>query len=301
MTRKLRPLESAAMGIIQPSSPHEFDATWKYSIYGRILMELTMSRYRWNNLPDTVEERYIERVLIESGLGAFVQPPNIGVTMFLRASNVNITNSYGNPTELHLMGDNAIIQFKAKASECAPCWSNWTRTPDVDIIAYYASRLQEFDRTIDINHKALRMPFIVSVDQDTRNAAIEAFKAVLNGSPALINYDSGMGDTIAQKISVFNTGAKGEDVLQVQEARTRIWNECMTMLGVKSANTQKKERLITDEVNSVEEQLEVIRSSGLKSRQQAAERCNELFGTNISVQFAGERSGPDDGAHDFVA
>lgn len=298
---KTRPLDEISNGLIQPRSPSEFDRLWKYSIYGRLFMELAMSRYEWKNLPPTVDERYIERVLIESGLGAFCQPPGIGVTMFLRASNVDITNSYGNPTSLNLMGENAIVQFVAKASECAPCWSNWTRSPDVDIISYYASRLQEFDRTIDINHKALRMPFVISVNQDTRNAAIEAFKMINEGLPGLVVYDDGLGENIAQKIGVFNTSAKGEDVLQVQEARTRVWNEGLTMLGIKSANTQKKERLITDEVNSVEEQLQVIRSSGLKERQRAAERCNELFGTNISVSFAGERGVEDDRAHDFVA
>lgn len=47
----------------------------------------------------------------------------------------------------------------------------------------------------------------------------------------------------------------------------------------------KKERQISDEVNSNLEQISMSRQIGLNSRRQGADEINRMFGTNITVNY----------------
>jgi hypothetical protein len=73
------------------------------------------------------------------------------------------------------------------------------------------------------------------------------------------------------------------DKLQIE--KNHIWNECMTSLGINNANMDKRERLVDDEVQANNEQIEMFAQCMLKAREDACKRINELFGTNISVEF----------------
>ncbi len=59
----------------------------------------------------------------------------------------------------------------------------------------------------------------------------------------------------------------------------------MTYLGISNINIQKKERLITDEVTRNQGGTIASRYSRLESRRQAAEKINDMFGTNIEVNY----------------
>lgn len=66
------------------------------------------------------------------------------------------------------------------------------------------------------------------------------------------------------------------------------WNECLTYLGIANVSVEKKERLITDEVTRTQGGVMLNRQIRLQQRELAAERINEMFGTNIKVTFNDE-------------
>lgn len=67
--------------------------------------------------------------------------------------------------------------------------------------------------------------------------------------------------------------------------KNRIWNEAMLFLGINNNNMDKKERQISDEVNSNLEQISMSRQIGLNARRQGAKEINRMFGTEISVNY----------------
>ena len=64
-----------------------------------------------------------------------------------------------------------------------------------------------------------------------------------------------------------------------------IWNEVMTFLGVNNSNQDKKERLVANEVDANDEQIEQARFNMLDARKDACKKINDMFGLNIDVKF----------------
>ena len=70
--------------------------------------------------------------------------------------------------------------------------------------------------------------------------------------------------------------------------KTRIFNEALTLLGINNANTDKKERLITDEVESNDDLINYYFNCWYKTRKMACDEINEKFGLNISIEIDNE-------------
>ena len=75
------------------------------------------------------------------------------------------------------------------------------------------------------------------------------------------------------------------------QQKTQVTNEVLGYLGIQSSGTEKKERLISDEVAQANEKTDVFRLSFLKARQTAATEINRLWPQlNVGVEYADAQS-----------
>ena len=72
---------------------------------------------------------------------------------------------------------------------------------------------------------------------------------------------------------------------KLYQLKTQIWNEALTYLGISNLNIQKKERMITDEVQRNQGGTIASRYSRLEARREAVDKINRMFGTDISVDY----------------
>mgnify|MGYP002223823367 CR=1 FL=1 len=72
---------------------------------------------------------------------------------------------------------------------------------------------------------------------------------------------------------------------KLYQLKTQIWNEALTYLGISNLNIQKKERMITDEVQRNQGGTIASRYSRLGARREAVDKINRMFGTDISVDY----------------
>jgi hypothetical protein len=80
-------------------------------------------------------------------------------------------------------------------------------------------------------------------------------------------------------------GINVADIEKLHIVRTRMWNECMGLLGIDNANQDKKERLVAAEVDANSDQASMMRYVNLNARRMAAEQINAVHGLNVEVEY----------------
>ena len=253
---------------------------WTYTDYYYRLMLIARSVFKWNNLPNGIDEKWIERFLFTEGECLFFNDKEKGFMVAKCTPNGNL-NYYDEPTLLRPYGTNYSGVPLENNEECILIRNNDIMLPTSPTIQLYAYRLAETQRTIDVNIHAQKTPYVVLCSDKQRMSFKKAFTQVSDNEVAIFGDKNMDIDQIkALKIDapiVF-------DKLQCQ--KQAIWNECMTFLGINN-NTQesKRERLVVTEVEANNEQIESSASVFLKSREKACELINSMFGLNISVEM----------------
>lgn len=245
------------------------------------LMLLARSVFKWKGLPDGIQEKWIERYLFYYGRCMFFNDPEKGL-MVAKCADNGMLNYYDEPTGLTPIATNYTFNSPRLENyeECIEIRNNDDRIATRHTILLYALRLAEIARTIDINIQAQQTPTLITCTDKQRFSLKQVYKQWKGHEPVIWG-DKNLDPNVLQ---VFKTDAPVVfDKLQIQ--KHAIWNECMTFLGINNANMDKRERLVDDEVVANNEQIELSAQVMLKSREQACELINKMFGTNISVEL----------------
>lgn len=240
---------------------------------------LAKSVFKWNNLPNGIDEKWIEKYLFAEGKCMFFKDKEKGF-MVAKCTPDGKVNYYDEPTYLRACGTDYMGKRLENNEECILIRNNDDMIPTTYTLQIYAYRLAEISRTIDINIKAQKTPIIIKCS-DKQKLSLKQIYSKWNGNEPVI-----FGDKVLEldKFNVLKTDAPIVfDKLQIQ--KHAVWNEAMTFLGINNANMDKRERLVDDEVQANNEQIELSAEVMLKSRQQACKLINELFDLNISVEL----------------
>ena len=145
--------------------------------------------------------------------------------------------------------------------------------PTRSSIELFAYRLYETERTIDVNLKAQKTPVLLEGDKKTMLTLKNAYMQYDGNIPFIFGSKT---FELGSKINAVKTDAPYLiDKLELH--KHEIWNECLTFLGIDNANTDKKERLITDEVESNNEIIKYYLNCFYKTRKKACDEINEKF------------------------
>lgn len=252
-----------------------------FTDYYTRLMLIARALFKWNNLPNGLDEKWIERYLFRDGSCIFYKDNVLGL-MVAGTGYAGPLNAYSEPTLLQPIAPNYMYEGPELMNNenAVIIRNNDDMVPTAPTIQLYAMRLTDIDRTITTNVIAQKIPLIIK----TSNRQLQTFKNVVrqrNDNEPVIYGDKSLDTTEA--IQVLKTDAPIVfDKLEVQ--KHMVWNECMSFLGVNNANMDKRERVVTGEVEANDEQIRASEDVMLKARQKAAELINGIFGTNVSVE-----------------
>jgi len=254
-------------------------------MYQRHLTELCVNRFKWENMPEEMIEDnalwFLEMELFSTANALFFKHPDNGKFMVGKAAQVGKLNWYGQPTSWNVIGNGLQQNFTLTDDECVPIWGNALRTPDTDIVSLYAMKLANLDRTIELNVKNLRYSKLVTVSEEQRLTWANVMRKIEQGDPFIM----GTSALDIGAVQALDVGAHPEVLPKLLETKSKMWNECMGLLGLNNANQDKKERLVSDEVSANDEQVQASRNLHLKARKQAVENINRMFNLNINVKF----------------
>ena len=251
----------------------------EWRMYFNRLVELAVSMFDWQNLPETIDARFMELVLFAEGHCVFFEDKDLGF-LALRCSFGGHFNVYRIPLRRYVIADNGYHK-RLNIKNSVIIYNNYLHLPSTLEVEMFAKRLWDLDCSIDTNARAQKTPIILTCDESERLTIQNLYKEYIGNSPVIY----GTKKLNAESLKVLSTNAPFV-ADKLYTLKTQIWNEALTFLGINNMNLTKKERLITDEVTRNQGGIIASRYSRLKMRQQACDEINRMFGTNIWVEYS---------------
>lgn len=250
-----------------------------YEQYVDRLTELAVSMFEWNNLPPTIDPRYIEMALFLNGCVVYFRDEVIG-DLCLDCVAQGGFDVYGYPVRRRAYSRYNHYQKELNVDDSVIVWNNFLRKNNVLDMQMFARRLYNLDRIIDVNANAQKTPVIVTATEKQRLTMLNLYMKYEGNEPFIF----GDANLDLNGLKVLNTGAPYV-ADKIYTLKMQIWNEALTYLGISNMNVTKKERLTTDEVTRNSGGTIASRYSRLESRREAVKKINEMFGTEIEVNY----------------
>lgn len=249
-----------------------------YTYYLTRFSELALSVFKWENLPDTVDERFLELTLYTDGQAVFFRDEVLGELCLQCAVNGPF-DVYRIPIRRRAYAANG-YQKNLTNKDSVIIWNNKLHTNTEPDMMVFARRLWDLDRTMDVNARAQKTPVFVQGPEEQRLTLLNLYKEYDGNAPVIFG-DKNLNVEGFKSIST-QAPFVGLDLYQL---KTQIWNEALTYLGISNLTVQKKERVNTDEVTRSMGGTLVSRNARLEARKKAAEEINKMFDLDISVHF----------------
>lgn len=244
---------------------------------------IALARFEWVNLPESMDSRWLELTLYNYGKASVLKDETLGI-INTKCANNNRLNIYGLPTDLHCFSfeyDTERVLFTGinelngndELKEAVLVMNDIDMIPSVNSMTLFAMRLAECDRTNDVNIKALKYPIII-VTSENQRLTVENLYEQYDGNKPII-----FGDTMQLVENFKCIDTKAPVILKdIDTHKKEIWNEALSYLGINNINIEKKERAVTDEINSNNELINLNLESYLAPRLKACKQINDLFG-----------------------
>lgn len=255
----------------------------------KYLTERAISVYKWD-MPALWSENYFKYILYGIGFisvvytGAYGWVPQRcaigGLNLFEEPDTIIVNNPVINGIERRIGDGCVLFRFNPDFSGVA------------DIIDYYAMQLAELSLTGYANMITTKVGYIMAVpDKKTGDSAKKIIDQILNGEPAVVSKET----KTPQNIDYFSQNVKQNYIVSdVIIDMRKLLNAFNTEFGIPNANTEKKERMIIDEVNANNAETKTRAQMWLDSFKATCDELNTLAGMKLmGVDWSEELKGGD--------
>ena len=252
-----------------------------YIDYLNRLKLIATSLFTWKGLDEVAgfgASRFLELVLYENGRACFVKDKEKGY-LALRVNPSDKLNVYMLPEKVLAwsLGYNKDYLF----DDVIYIMNNNLEIPTSQSLQLFAYRLYETERTIDTNLIAQKTPVLIEGDTKTILTLKNVYMQYSGNTPFIFGNKQ---FDISNKLNVLKTDAPYL-IDKLEDHKHEIWNEALTYLGIDNANTDKKERLITSEVESNDDLINYYLNCFYKTRKDACDRINKKYNLNIELSL----------------
>ena len=252
-----------------------------YIDYINRLKLIATSLFTWKGLDEVAgfgASRFLELALYENGRACFVKDSEKGY-LALRVNPSDKLNVYLLPEKVMAwsLGYNKTYLF----DDVIYIMNNNLEIPTSQSLELFAYRLYETERTIDTNLIAQKTPVLIEGDTKTILTLKNVYMQYSGNTPFIFGNKQ---FDISNKLNVLKTDAPYL-IDKLENHKHEIWNEALTYLGIDNANTDKKERLITSEVESNDDLINYYLNCFYKTRKDACDRINEKYNLNIELSL----------------
>lgn len=256
----------------------------------------SLTMFEWSNLPDTIPQVELEKMLQINGYAVIAEYQG---KLYAFQAGFSGQDPYNQPTKAIV--NNPALKNNTTytiGEDCIVIKNDDMKQGLNGIYDYYGQRLIENQITMLMTDYNLRMPFTISSsdDQTTQSAKIY-LKKIIDGSLGVIGEQK-----LFKALSVTPTNSKQTatfaDLYGYQQF---IIAQLNNTIGLATNNNMKRERLTTNEIEVNKNASYPLVDNMLKNRQQAVDAINEMFNTDISVEYSSIWRGINDNSDNSIS
>lgn len=261
-----------------------------YDFYFKWLLNKVCSCFVINGLPGTINQTYLKNELILSGMCCIT---DFGGKLYACTGSLG-----GQPDEYYIptvfvianpvlgskqvkRGEDGIVIFNTSVDEL---YTGCFAAGLYQYINQTATLLADNIVSINANQINSRVCAFFVADSKAKALAGETvLKKMYAGQPYQI-----LEADLVEKISVnpISTASTSSNITELVELNNYIISNFMQSIGIKANNDRKRERMITDEINSQNDYLGFSVLEVLASWQKGFDAVNKMYGTEISVSLS---------------
>jgi hypothetical protein len=271
----------------------------KIHFYREQLFRELSHLFKWEGLPQTVPQDYLERNLIRGGYVLYYHDENIGndvlkcevvghnrhkqpttARTFTPTTNSEVNTSItrnikrlsdGDSVEFNPTTDGVLIQNMEYGQSAR------------EIVEHYAERLALAQQAFDTNLLWANIPYIFQVSSDETRLSIEKmFADIFSGKPFTIVDNSLFTDNKDRAGLPSGIPFIGKELIDVQN---EIMMKFRESVGFNTAGVDKAERVNTLEIKSNDQHTKSVLQIMLEQRQIACDAINKFFGQSVTVDI----------------
>lgn len=251
------------------------------------LLSKCMRIFEWNGLPNYLPQKEIEIRLIFRGFGGFIKHTG---KLFVTYGEMSGVTEYADEFKIYTFANPVFSGVKRIGEDCVIIDNDSTRNPLYPLIERYAILLAHADLSLQailINSRATGI--IASKNQQQANNVREWYNALVDGKTLSIVDDESMDGLVnAQGLrNVATQYPSSTSIKEYFEVTQNLLKSFYNDIGIKMG-IEKRERMITEEVNNDEQRLLFNLNDMLESRKKACEDLKNIFGYDISVRLSKE-------------
>lgn len=276
---------------ISPSTVHVKN-TGLSRFFKRYLLQEAMSVFDWQ-MPKTWEKNYFLNVLYVIGYIGILNTDAFGVipqhgglggyNVFYQPQYMLITNPLFAKTYRPVIGQDCVC-LRLQPDYCGL----------FDIVDYYGDLMALCAETTGVNLLNSKLSFVFGADNKALAESLKKmYDNVASGEPAVfVDKSSLYDDEGNSRIMLFNQDVGGNFIAdRLLDCMRTIRCQFLTDIGIPNANTQKRERLITDEVNANNFETKAKCALWLEELQKGCEAARDMFGIELSVDWRKDLKG----------
>lgn len=258
-------------------------------LYNRYKL-LALNIFKYDNLPNNIEGRHIEQALFDYGQCVFFEHEKYGFVV-LPCSDGGDKNIYGDSRTVIASGYNfnrnitlinsldTVVSEMKGITKGVRILNNDIKEPFAPIIENYARNMYNVEKSINFNIRQQKFPYFVVTNTKNELSMKALFKKVEETEEVAIY---GSKDLNLDNINVMNLNTPYV-VDKLNQYKYELEREILTYLGLNNT-IEKKERLVSDEVNSNNDYIYRIVELMYKLRKQAIDLINKVYGLNITIE-----------------
>lgn len=275
------------------------DVGFNFKTYFDLLVNKVSRMFVWDNLPETVDQRYLETLLLLNGKAAFTKVND--KFYVVRGNWGGEPNCYYQPTlwtmANPILGSKTLrIRQLNGSNDVEGLDAILIGNSDVDLLRencetgglyglIYQTAGLLADNISSLNVAQINGRAAVLYTADSEAEALSGEKVlqdIYEGKPYRI-----LSQNVLEKIGVSPIAATGQSntLMTLIEAHQYILAQFFNEIGVGSQWNSKRERINTAETELMTDCLDINIQSMLKCREEAVKKINELYGLNISVKL----------------